>query len=161
MEPDELERYMALKDRCTDIATEIYPHFKDMYPGGVKEMTALDPELSEEARASGISCCKDEHVNGENPTDRQQFWRFCIQETWHRGETVAPKKSLWTLLMKTKRTRAEKAGRPGRAAEAAVSTMRTVGRPRPPAAALRWMRTRPGGDPGTRGTVERVVELGS
>ena len=51
MEPDELERYMALKDRCTDIATEIYPHFKDMYPGGVKETTALDAELSEEAQA--------------------------------------------------------------------------------------------------------------
>ena len=28
-----------------------YPHYKDMYPGGVKEMTALDLELSEEARA--------------------------------------------------------------------------------------------------------------
>ena len=46
MEPDELERYISLKDRCTDIANEIYPHYKDLYPGGVKEMTALDPELS-------------------------------------------------------------------------------------------------------------------
>ena len=43
---------MALKDRCTDIAIEIYPHNKDMYPGGVNEITALDPELSEEARLS-------------------------------------------------------------------------------------------------------------
>ena len=33
------------------MATEIYPHYKDLYPGGVKEMTALDPELSEEAQA--------------------------------------------------------------------------------------------------------------
>ena len=54
MEPDELERYIALKDRCTDIANEIYPHYKDLYPGGVKEMTALDPELSDEARAVKI-----------------------------------------------------------------------------------------------------------
>ena len=51
MEPDELELYMALKDQCTDIATEIYPQCdkKDLYPGGVKEMSALDSELSEEA----------------------------------------------------------------------------------------------------------------
>ena len=51
MEPDELERYMAIKERCTDIANEIYPHYKSMYPGGVRKMTALDLELSEEARA--------------------------------------------------------------------------------------------------------------
>ena len=49
MEPDELQQYIALKDQCTDIATEIYPHCKDLSPGGVKEMTALDPEHSEEA----------------------------------------------------------------------------------------------------------------
>ena len=54
MEPDELEWYIALKDLCTDIATEIYPHYKDLYPAGVKEMTALNPELSEEARAVKI-----------------------------------------------------------------------------------------------------------
>ena len=41
MEPDELERYMALKDQCTDNATEIYPHYRNLYPGGVKEITAL------------------------------------------------------------------------------------------------------------------------
>ena len=29
--------------------SEIYPHYKDMYPGGVKKMTAIDLELSEEA----------------------------------------------------------------------------------------------------------------
>ena len=56
------------------------------------------------------------------------------------GENCCTKKSLWTLLMKTRRTRANKSGR---AEEAAVAKMRTVGRPRPPAAALRWMRTRP------------------
>ena len=38
----------------TDIATEIYPHYKDIYPYGVKKMTALDPELSEEAQAVKI-----------------------------------------------------------------------------------------------------------
>ena len=53
MEPDELELYIALKDLCTDIAAEIYPHYKGLYPAGVKEMTALDPELSESARAPG------------------------------------------------------------------------------------------------------------
>ena len=51
MEPDQLELYMVLKDLCTDIATENYPHYKDMYSCGVKEMTALDPELAEETRA--------------------------------------------------------------------------------------------------------------
>ena len=54
MEPDELVRHIALKDQCTDFTTEIYPHYKDLYPGGVKEMPALDPELSEEARAVKI-----------------------------------------------------------------------------------------------------------
>ena len=31
-EPDELERYLALKDQCTDrdMATEIFPHYKDV-----------------------------------------------------------------------------------------------------------------------------------
>ena len=56
------------------------------------------------------------------------------------GEHCGTKKSLWTLLMKMKRTRAKNSGR---AAEAAVATMRTDGRPRPPAAVLRWMLTRP------------------
>ena len=45
---------VALKDRCTDIASEVYPHYKDTYPGGVREMTALDLELSEETRAVKI-----------------------------------------------------------------------------------------------------------
>ena len=50
MAPDELVQYIALKDLYIDIATKIYPHYKDMYPGGVKDMTALNPELSEEAQ---------------------------------------------------------------------------------------------------------------
>ena len=54
MEPDALELYMALKDLCTYIATEIFPRYKDMYPGGVKEMAALDQELSEEAQPAKI-----------------------------------------------------------------------------------------------------------
>ena len=58
MEPDELERYMELKERCTDIATEIFPHYKDIYPGGVKEMTALDPELSAAPLTVKIWCVK-------------------------------------------------------------------------------------------------------
>ena len=29
----------------TDIATEIYAHYKEMYLGGVKEMTAIDPSF--------------------------------------------------------------------------------------------------------------------
>ena len=32
-------------------ASEIYPHYEDMYPGGVRKMTALYLELSEEAQA--------------------------------------------------------------------------------------------------------------
>ena len=35
---------------------------------------------------------------------------FCIRETWCRGNCCTTK-SLWTLLMKTKRTRSEKSGR--------------------------------------------------
>ena len=54
MEPDGLEQYIALKDQCIDIATEIHPHYKDLYPGGVMEIFALDPELSEEAQAIKI-----------------------------------------------------------------------------------------------------------
>ena len=34
--------YMVLKDQCTDIVTEIYPHYHNMYPCGVKEMTGID-----------------------------------------------------------------------------------------------------------------------
>ena len=41
MEPDKLEQYMVLKDLCTDM-TKIYPHYKDLYPEGVQETTALD-----------------------------------------------------------------------------------------------------------------------
>ena len=45
---------MVLKDQSTDITTdsEICPHYidKGMYPCGVKEMTALDPKLFEEAQ---------------------------------------------------------------------------------------------------------------
>ena len=29
MEPDKLKQYMVLKDRCTDIATAIFPHNKE------------------------------------------------------------------------------------------------------------------------------------
>ena len=54
IETDELEQYMALKDKCTDIATEIYAHYKEMYFGGVKDTTALDLELSKQARAVKI-----------------------------------------------------------------------------------------------------------
>ena len=28
---------------------------------------------------------------GENPTDRQQFWKFCNQETWRRGKLLHQK----------------------------------------------------------------------
>ena len=45
IEPDKLKWYMALKGWCT----EIYPHYKDMYPCAVKNITALDRELSKEA----------------------------------------------------------------------------------------------------------------
>ena len=56
MEPGELELYLELKKRCIDIAKEIYPHHDKMYPCGVKESTALDPELSEQPRAVKIKC---------------------------------------------------------------------------------------------------------
>ena len=150
---------MVLKDQCTDIL----PHYKDMNPGGVKEMTALDPELSAAPLAakrkwckkhrerllklqsrlqamysaqfqamyllqfytlniplqinncpfcaacfsdhesdatcikatctasSGISCCTEKQVNRGKMTDLQQFWEFCIQETWHSGKLLLQK----------------------------------------------------------------------
>ena len=28
---------------------------------------------------------------GENPTDQQQIWKFCIQETWHRRKLLHQK----------------------------------------------------------------------
>ena len=142
---------------CTGIATEIYPHIKDISPGGVKDMTALDPELSEEALAVKVRwfekilerlltlqsysvwpsfrhCAVSNFMPstfllsklerpmlhrlflqsylyqcqlcllllrhfvggpfdsiGENPTDQQQIWKFCIQETWHRRKLLHQK----------------------------------------------------------------------
>ena len=58
MKPDKLKLYMALKDQCTDIATEVFPHYKDIYPCGVKEMSALDPELSAAPLAAKIKWCE-------------------------------------------------------------------------------------------------------
>ena len=42
----ELRRYLYLTKECRDIATTIHPHYEKMYPDGVCQMTALDPELS-------------------------------------------------------------------------------------------------------------------
>ena len=59
MEPDKLEVCVALKEQCKHIVTESYPHYKEMYPCGVKEMTVLYPELSEEALAVKIRQFKE------------------------------------------------------------------------------------------------------
>ena len=159
MEPDELKLYMAMKDQCTDIASEIYLHYEDMYPCGVRKMTALDLELSKEAQAvkirwfekileillklqSRIASSASGPVSGnvqspvshpqhsssakahaappvspkppvpmpavlpppqeflvarknrsigEISTDRQQFWKFCNQETCRRGKLLHQK----------------------------------------------------------------------
>ena len=45
-EQSELRRYLLLTRACREIAAKIHPYYEKMYPGGVGEMTALDPELS-------------------------------------------------------------------------------------------------------------------
>ena len=45
-EQAELRHYLHLTKACRDIATAIHPHYEKMYPCGVCQMTALDPELS-------------------------------------------------------------------------------------------------------------------
>ena len=46
MEQDHYARCSQLVAQCRDIATEIHPHYRKMFPGGVNEMTALDQDLS-------------------------------------------------------------------------------------------------------------------
>ena len=63
MEPDELEQYMALREQCTDITTarvdwNLSSPQEHMYPCGVKEIIALNQELSEKAGAVKIRCFK-------------------------------------------------------------------------------------------------------
>ena len=45
-EQSEHRRYLHLTKACRDIVTKIHPHYEKMYPAGVGQMTALDPELS-------------------------------------------------------------------------------------------------------------------
>ena len=45
-EQDHYARYSQLVAQCRDVATEIHPHYRELFPGGVNEMTALDPDLS-------------------------------------------------------------------------------------------------------------------
>ena len=46
MEQDHYARYSQQVAQCRDIATEIHPHCREMFPGGFNEMSALDPDLS-------------------------------------------------------------------------------------------------------------------
>ena len=57
-EQSELRRYLHLTKACRDIATKIHPHYEKMYPPGVGQMTALDPELSNELLAMKIEFCE-------------------------------------------------------------------------------------------------------
>ena len=41
MEQDHYARYSQQVAQCRDIATEIHPHCREMFPAGVNEMTAL------------------------------------------------------------------------------------------------------------------------
>ena len=45
-EQSELRRYLHLTKASRDIETKIHPYYEKMYPTGVGQMTALDPELS-------------------------------------------------------------------------------------------------------------------
>ena len=57
-EQSELRRYLHLTKACRDIATKIHPYYEKMYPGGVGQMTALDPELSNAPLAMKIEFCE-------------------------------------------------------------------------------------------------------
>ena len=41
------ERCINLTNPSEDIATEIHPHQKDLFPNGSKELTALNREISD------------------------------------------------------------------------------------------------------------------
>ena len=40
MELDDYQRYLHLMGKSIEIVTEIPPHYSEMFPGGVEEMTA-------------------------------------------------------------------------------------------------------------------------
>ena len=56
-EQSELRRYLLLTRACREIEAKIHPYYEKMYPGGVGEMTALDPELSNAPLAMKIEFC--------------------------------------------------------------------------------------------------------
>ena len=53
----ELRHYLHLIKASRDIVTKIHPHYEMMYPAGVCQMTALDPELSNAPLAMKIEFC--------------------------------------------------------------------------------------------------------
>ena len=57
-EQSELRRYLLLTRACREIAAKIHPYYEKMYPCGVGEMTALDPELSNAPLAMKIEFCE-------------------------------------------------------------------------------------------------------
>ena len=45
MKQDHDARYLQLVAQCRDITTEIHSHYREMFPAGVMEMAALNPDL--------------------------------------------------------------------------------------------------------------------
>ena len=152
---------MKILERLLKLQTRIASSASDPVSGNVQSPVS-HPQYSSSAKAHAAP-----PVSPKPPVPmyRLLLWNFLLQGRtgqWGKirrignnfensatknhgaGENCCTKKSLWTLLMKTRRTRANKSGR---AEEAAMATMRTVGRPRPPAATQRWMRTRPASSP--------------
>ena len=52
MEPDHYARYSQVVAQCKDIEIEIHSHYREMFPCGANEITALNQE-------SGSFCCTD------------------------------------------------------------------------------------------------------
>ena len=55
MEPDELKRYLHHRKLCRDITAHIHPPYREMYPYGAKDMTALNPDLELPAASLAVN----------------------------------------------------------------------------------------------------------
>ena len=60
MEPEYNDSCLHLIVQCRlrDIAIEIHNHYREMFPGGVKDMVAVNPALSAAPLTEKIKWCK-------------------------------------------------------------------------------------------------------
>ena len=81
----------TLVAQCRDITTEIHPHYREMFPGGVNEMTALDPELSATPLIEKWTFASETLKPFENYSRRFHPQQ---QPGWFRGHFIRPVSSL-------------------------------------------------------------------